>query len=103
MALLDRLKGDEEPEIAVHQFYAHLVGLADGQLTRSELETLFNIGTTGVDKTQLDVMINGYTAAADKGRYLTAVHAIFMLIEHDDFTLSNGQITSWLSAAEAAY
>jgi len=103
MSLLDRLKGDEEPKVPAHQFFAALVRVADGEMTRAELETLFSIATTGQDKAQLDVMFNGFTAAADKGRYLDAVHAIFMLLENQDFSLSNAEITSWLAAAEASY
>ena len=104
MALLDRLQGEEEPKIPAHQFYASLVAVADGQLTRTQLENLWTLSSTGQDATELDVIFNGYTAAADKSRYLTAVHAIFMLVEDENFpVLTGSQITTWLSAAEAAY
>jgi hypothetical protein len=103
MALLDRLRNQEEPHISGHRFYGAMVGLADGTWTRSEIETFFGLSTTGQDKAQLDKIINGYLAAADKGRYLTAVHAIGLLVDDADYTLSNAEIDSWLTAAEAAY
>lgn len=104
MSLLDRLKGDEDPHISAHQFWAALVALADGQTTRAQVETTFNIATTGADKTELDFVINGYQAAVDKGRYLDALHAVFSLLENGDFpALTKAQIQAWLTAAEAAY
>ncbi len=107
--LLDRLSGDVEPEalspdnkISVHAFYGALVGLADGQITRAQIEAHFGIPTTGEQASQLTTIIAGYQAAADKGRYLTAAHGIFMLQE-SGIGLSKGAVNTWLTAAEAAY
>lgn len=110
VTLLDRLKGDvpDDPQtpadekISAHYFYSALVGVADGQFTRSQVETKWSIGTAGTDKAQLDIIFNGYAAAVDKGRYLNALHAVFMLIESGE-ALTSAQITDWLTAAEAAY
>lgn len=101
MALLDRLRRTEEPFISVHQFYAGLVAVRDGVITRAQLETFFGLSSTGADKTQLDTIIAGYTAAADKHRYLEALHAMFMLLPVVPGGLSTAQITAWLTTAEA--
>lgn len=103
MSLLDRLNGTEEPRIACHQFYSALVGLADGQVTRGQIESLFGIADTGTDATELTAIISGYQGAADKGRYLTALHAVFMLLENEGYTLTKAQVNTWLTAAQSAY
>jgi len=104
MALLDRLKGEEDPNISPHEFWGALYAFADGQTTRAEIESIFGLSTTGPDATQLDTLVNGYTAAVDKQRYLNAVHGVFVLIENDDYiTPTNAQIVAWLDAAGATY
>ena len=103
MALLERLKQEEEPFIGAHAFYAQLVAFADGLRTREEIETIFAIPDTGPQAAQLDVLIDGYTGAIDKGRYLNAVHSMFIAVQDPLSPLSNGQITAWLAAASAGY
>lgn len=103
MSLLDRLTGAEEPRIPAHNFSAALVGIADAQFTRAQVETFFGIGTTGTDKTQMDTIVNGYVAAADKGRYLTSLHAILIMAEMDGYTPSAADVNAWLTAAQAPY
>ena len=105
--LLDRLSdnlSEEESDqhISAHPFYSAMVAVADGVFTRTQLENHFNIGTTGADKTQLDFIVNGYINAVDKGRYLNACHAVFMLIE-SGVNLNKTQIQDWLTAAQASY
>lgn len=113
--LLDRLTGDvgESPaltdgKIAVHQFFAALVALANGQLTRAQIESGFNILTTGQQATDLDFIINTYTgitgtnAASEFRRikYRETLHAIFMLAEHGAFgsVFSKAEIAAWLTS-----
>lgn len=103
MSLIDRLSGAEDPRIPCHQFYAALVGLADSQVTRAQVESLFDIADTGTDATELTAIISGYQSAVDKGRYLTALHSVFMLLEHEGYTLTKAQVNAWLTAAESAY
>lgn len=124
MSLLDKLQGKEQPDVPVHPFFSALVGLADGQLTRAEIETAFGIETTGTDATELDFLINTYTGiVADdfsvignantraafeqlsvrikQRRYLDAVHSIFMLTEVAEFNarFSKAELQAWLTAA----
>ncbi len=103
MSLLDRLSGTQEPRIPAHQFFAALVGLADGQVTRAQVEALFAIPSSGVDKVELDFVVNGYQSAVNKSRYQTALHSIFLLLEHPDYALNKAQIQAWLTAAELPY
>jgi hypothetical protein len=102
MSLIDRLAGTEDPRISSHQFFAALLRLKVGQMTRTELETLFNISNVGTDKTELDNIIASYDSAADKTWWAENLHSIFMLLEHADFSLTKTQINSWVSAAETA-
>jgi len=88
--------------IGVLGFWAALVGLADGQFTRTQIENKFNIETSGTDKAQLDAIITGYQNAVNKPRYLSAVLALFILMEQG-VRLTNAQITQWLTAAQADY
>ncbi len=102
MSLLDRLKHEEEPGIPGHMFYGALIGLSLGELTRSQIESFWNIGTTGADKVEMDFLINTYQSAVDKQKYINAVHAVFMLLEgsHDTgFDLNKTQIQAWLTSA----
>ncbi len=123
MSVLDRLKGDEEPKIPVHYFYGALIGLADGQITRAQIEAGYEIGTTGADAVEMDFLITTYNnIVADpfasvgnaqirqalqdidlkvkQQRYLNAVHAIFMLTESDEFnTITKAQAQAWLTLA----
>lgn len=102
MSLINRLKHEEDPRISAHQFYSSLVGLALGQVTRAQVESFWNIGTTGADKTELDFIINNYTSAVNKEKYLNALHCVFLLLEATDetgFDMTKGQIQTWLTAA----
>ena len=100
--LMDNVPQDSPERISAHYFYAAMVGVADAQFTRGQLESHFDIASTGTDKTQLDFIFSGYQNAADKGRYLNALHAVFMLKE-SGVSLSQAQVTEWLTAAESAY
>ncbi len=116
--------GTEEPGISSHQFYGALVALADGELTRAQIESGFNIETTGADATDLDFLINTYTGIVTddfssvgnaairtaleglsvktkQQRYLNTLHSIFMLTEHGAFfaTWTKAQVKTWLTNA----
>lgn len=110
--LLDRLSGtpgdENDPEdnkIPTHQFYAALVALADGKLTRGQIETYFNIPTTGSQSTQLTTIINNYTGISGGGatdrqiKYLDRLHIIFMLIEtqQGQNLFTKTEINTWLT------
>lgn len=115
--LLDRLSGTNLPEnpepserkLPVHQFFSALLALADGRLTRGQIETAFDIPTTGDQATDLNFLIDTYTgitggsSALRQERYLQRVHAIFMLAEHRQFstTFTKTDIRDWLTAAAA--
>ena len=124
MSLLDRMLGTEEPGISSHQFYGALIALADGELTRSQIEVGFTIATTGDDSTELDFLINTYTSIVSddysgvgnatirtaleglsvlskQRRYLDTLHSIFMLTEHGSFdsTWTKADVQSWLTDA----
>jgi hypothetical protein len=116
--------GTEEPSVSSHQFYGALIALEDGQLTRAQIETGFNIATTGDDATELDFLINtfqnivsddfssignvsirtaieGLSVLAKRERYKQALHAIFLLTEHESFgsTFTKADVQTWLTNA----
>lgn len=115
--LLDRLGGNVSPnetdpqqkKIPVHQFFAALVALADRKLNRAQIETAFDIMTTGQQATDLSFIINTYTgitgtsAAVTSRRikYLDRLHVIFMLSENNRFfsAFTKAEISTWLTEA----
>lgn len=124
MSLLDRMIGTETPTISSHQFYAAIVGLAAGELTRTQIETGFNIPTSGTDAAELDFLIDTYTGIVSddfsgvgnaairnaleglsvgfkQERYKNTLHAIFLLTEHGQFeaTFTKTDVMSWLTDA----
>lgn len=126
MSLLNRMIGTEQPNISAHQFSSALLGLADGRLTRGQIETAFNIATTGADATELNFIIDTYTGVLPddfssvpnaptrgalendslrrkRNRYLQTLHAIFLLTEHDSFTLAftKADVQQWLQDSVA--
>lgn len=84
-------------KIGVHYFYAAMVAYRDGVLTRSQLESRFNIGTGVPDGPQLTWILNALDTAVDKERFLNAVHAVFMASEQ--VTLTQTQAQNWLTIA----
>lgn len=101
MSLIDRLSGAEDPHISSHQFYSALLALRDSVIDRTQMEALFDIATTGDDATELDFIIDSYNIALDKHRYVEALHAVFMLLERNDFNLTKGQVQAWLTTARS--
>ena len=124
MSLIDRMLGTEEPGISSHPFEGAIVALADGRLTRAQIEAGFNIATTGDDATELDFIINTYTGivsndytsvgnvsirtalqglsvAGKQERYKNTLHMIFLLTEHSSFDVvfSKADVQSWLTDA----
>ena len=124
MSLLDRMLGTESPGISSHQFYGAIIALADSELTRAQIESGFNIATTGTDATELDFLINTYTGIVSddfsaignvsirtaieglsvktkQERYLNTLHSIFMLTEHGAFdaTFTKADVQTWLTNA----
>jgi len=100
--------------------------LADGELTRAQIEAGFAIATSGADATELDFLINTYTGIvsddfsavgnattraaleglsvrAKQERYLNTLHSIFLLTEHGAFdaTFTKAEIQTWLTSAAA--
>lgn len=99
--LLDRLRHADtaqEERIPVHYFYAALVAYRDSQITRTQLENFFDIGTTGQDKVQLDWVLDKLDNAVNQERFLNAIHAVFMLSE-DTHKLTKTQAQNWLTVA----
>jgi hypothetical protein len=118
--------GSEEPGISSHQFYGALIALADGELTRAQIEAGFSIATTGDDATELSFIINTYTGIVSddfssignvnirtaieglsvrtkQERYLNTLHSIFMLTEHGQFfdVWTKADVQTWLTNAAA--
>ncbi len=99
--LFDRLTHTEsagDEAIPIHYFYAALVAYRDGQITRTQFENFFDIGTTGQDKAHLDWLLNKLDTAVNQERFLSAVHAVFMLSERTN-KLTQQQAQTWLTEA----
>lgn len=105
--IINRLLGNVDPDsadpqeqkIPAHQFYASVCAVADGVLTRAQFEALYNMSANDPDLTTL---ITGFQAAADKGRYLNAIHCIG-LAEEAGYNINRATALSWLTNAQAAY
>lgn len=100
MALLDRLRGAEDPKIQVHQFQAAMADWAiggTGAMTRSDVINYFSI--TPGEEAQLDALQQIYADAVTNGRqdvFREAVHGILMLAEVDVFYFTAAQIQTRL-------
>lgn len=81
MALVDRLRGAEDPKIPVHQFWAGMVEIALGEVTVAQFKTFFDL--TGQDATDFDFIVSAYQASSNQERFLQLMHVIFLLAEQD--------------------
>ena len=112
--LFDRVRGINttgavgDTKISEHDIYAMLVALADGELTRTQVENAYDIPTTGAQATDLNFLINTYTGisggstALRQEKYLNRVHSAFMLstgVLKDSITKAD--IEAWLTNAAA--
>ena len=85
MSIIDRLSGVEEPKISAHHLFGALTLMANGDITRGEIEVGMGISATGTDATELTFMINTGAGATDRQKYLNTLHAIFLLQEKKEF------------------
>ena len=85
MSIIDRLSGVEAPKISAHHLFGALTLMANGDITRGEVEVGMNISTTGTDATELTFMITTGASAVDRQKYLNTLHAIFLLQEKKEF------------------
>jgi len=112
MSIFDRMTGvDDENKMPCHQFASALIGLADGKLTRNEVEVAFSIDQTPLSEEQneLDFLIDTYQGISgtpeevrDKRlKYESRCHHVFMLAEHPSFTTkwTKAEIQTWLTEA----
>jgi len=81
MSLLDKLAGDQEPKLPVHQFYAALAEFAAGAVTRQNVVDYFQLDSA--DEVELDFLIAEYQATdpTRQQEFLEFIHRIFMLAE----------------------
>jgi hypothetical protein len=112
--LFDRVRGINttsavgDTKISEHDIYAMLTALADGEMTRAQIENAYDIPTTGAQATDLDWLINTYngitggSAALRREKYLNRVHSVFMIstgVLRDN--ISKADIQTWLTNAAA--
>lgn len=112
--LFERVRGvdtDSTPgntKISEHDIYSILVALADGEVTRAQVEAAYDIPTTGGQATDLDFLINTYNGiggpntALRQERYLNRVHTAFMMATSElSGSISKAYIQTWLTNAAA--
>jgi hypothetical protein len=112
--LFDRVRGINttsavgDNKISEHDIYAMLVALADGELTRTQIENAYDIPTIGAQATDLDFLINTYTGisggnvALRQEKYLNRAHSAFLIstgVLKDSITKSDVQ--TWLTNTAA--
>ena len=103
VSIIDRLSGAEDPKISAHHLFGALTLLANGDITRAEIETGMDIATTGTDATELTFMINTGSGATDRQKYLNTLHAIFLLQEKKEFVAqyTKTELQAMLTSAAA--
>lgn len=85
MALVERLMGDEEPKIPVHDFFAAQSEIIAGRLTVAQVKNALNMDAAA--QAEYDALIalapTGTTALATalKQQYINSIHGIFILAE----------------------
>ena len=93
MTLLDHFKNDSNNRISVHGFATALLLLADGDITRSQLVSKFNLDdTTGNDKDQFDQLISNYqgqNGATNKLKYIYKIEGVLINYEAGILTEQN--------------
>jgi len=108
--LFERIRGvdtDSTPgntKISEHDIWAILIALADGEVTRAQVESAYNIPTTGGQATDLDFLVDTYNgivggqAATRREKYLQRIHAAFMLATGElSGSISKANIQTWLT------
>lgn len=80
MALFDRITNPAEgASIAVHQFAHALEAWAQGDTTRADIVSYFNISAG--DETDLDWLKAQYEASTEKARFIQRLHGAMLLAE----------------------
>ena len=83
MSLINRLAGlNDEEKIAVHYFYAAMLEMHYGEVTRAQIITHFGLETE--DEVGLDVIIAKYQGLSNNSQkleFVNWIHAVFMLAE----------------------
>lgn len=82
MALVARLANLENPKISTHAFYAMLVEMSQGEITKPTFVSHF--GLSAAEETELDWLIGKYNAQATaqaKEKFLLLLEQIFILSE----------------------
>jgi len=81
MSILDKIIGTEKPRCAVHFLYSALAELAEGEITRAQMITYFEL--SAAEEVELDFLIAEYQSAANnrKQEWLVTLHRILMLAE----------------------
>ncbi len=100
MALLNRLRGTEEPKLPVHQFQAALSEWQEGGMTRAQVLTAFSI--TSAEEAQLDQVKALYQNAVDRTRFRKVFDNVLLLAEINTVPYETGaKILSRLSGVSA--
>lgn len=79
MALLEKLTGEVQPKLPVHQFYSALIEWDAGETTRATIVTHFNLDAS--DEVDLDWLKGKFDASLNKREFAERIHGIFMLAE----------------------
>jgi hypothetical protein len=79
MSLLGRLQGLDEPKIAVHQFWAGMEEVANGEITVQEFKNYFNLSSD--EASDFDWLWGKYTASSNQKEFLRLMHIIFVIAE----------------------
>ena len=103
MSIIDRLAGIEEPKISAHHLFGALTLMANGDISRAEIEAGLNIAADGTDASELTFMINTGAGATDRQKYLNTLHAIFLLQEKKEFVAqyTKTELQAMLTSAAA--
>lgn len=79
MSLIDKLSGEEEPKLPVHQFWGMLVEWVLGEATRQNVIDEFSLSTE--DIVELDWIKTKIDNSSNKANFMHILHSTFMLAE----------------------
>lgn len=79
MALLEKLTGEAQPKLPVHQFYSALIEFNAGETDKATIIAFFELDVS--DVIDLDWLIGKFQASTNKREFAERIHGIFMLAE----------------------
>lgn len=95
MALVERLMGIEEPRIPVHQFFAAVGEVVQGNITGAQVKSFLNMDAAA--QAEWDAMAATQPGpVANKAVWVSHIHAVFLLAE----TWETGPIPGYSTPAE---